>query len=103
MHPNQIHNKYINTKLEEGIRFCPSTRKNESLMFFSADLSVDNIAQKVRSIDVMKDVAHILRKEIKFVLLVSKSIVMHLIYKTHVPMERLNKMQKHLATLGLEL
>ena len=51
-------------KLGEGINFCPSTRKNE-LMFFSADLSLDVIAQKVRSTDVIKDAALILRKEIK--------------------------------------
>ena len=48
MHPNQIHNDQVNSfliqKLGEGIKFYPSTRKNESLMFFSADLSADDIA-----------------------------------------------------------
>ena len=68
MFPNQILNyqvkSFLMQKLGEGIKFCPSTRKNE-LMFFSADLSLDVIAQKVRSIDVIKDAALILRKEIK--------------------------------------
>ena len=41
-------------------------------MFFSADLSANDIARKVRSICIIKDAAHILRKKIKFVLLVSK-------------------------------
>ena len=34
-------------------------------MFLSVDLSVDDIARKMRSIDIMKDTVHILRKEIK--------------------------------------
>ena len=69
IHPNQIHNYHVKSfliqKLGEGIRFCPSTQKNELLMFLSVDLSVDDIARKVRSIDIMKDTVHILRKEIK--------------------------------------
>ena len=67
MLPNYILNyqvkSFLMQKLGEGINFCPSTRKNE--LFFSADLSLDVIAQKVRSTDVIKDAALILRKEIK--------------------------------------
>ena len=69
MHPNQIHNYQVKSfliqKLGEGIKFCSSARKNESLMFFLADLSADDIARKVRSIDVIKNASHILREEIK--------------------------------------
>ena len=69
MHPNQIHNYQVKSflilKLGEGIKFCPSTLKNESLMFLSANLSADDIAQKVKSIDVIKDTAHILCKKLK--------------------------------------
>ena len=52
LHPNQIHNYQVKSfllqNLGKGIKFCPSTQKNESLMFFSANLSVDDVAQKVR-------------------------------------------------------
>ena len=69
MHLNQIHNfqakSFLIQNLGVGITFCLSTWKNESLMFFSANLSADDIARRVQSIDVIKDVAHILRKEIK--------------------------------------
>ena len=38
IHPNQIYNYHVQSfliqKLGEGIRFCPSTRKNKSFMFF---------------------------------------------------------------------
>ena len=69
IHPNQIHNYQVKLfliqKLGEGIKFCPSTRKNQYLNLFSADLSADDVARKVRLIDVIKDAAHILRKDIK--------------------------------------
>ena len=69
MHPNQIHNYQVKSfliqNLGEGIKFCPLTRKNESSMFSSTNQSVDDITQKVGSIDVIKDAAHILGKAIK--------------------------------------
>ena len=67
IHPNQIHNyqlkSFLIQNLDVGIKFCPSTRKND--FFFSADLSADDIAQKIWPTDVIKDAAHTLRKEIK--------------------------------------
>ena len=69
VHPNQIHNYqvklFLKDKLSDAVKFCPSTRKNESLMFFSATLLAEDIARKVRSIDVVKDAACILREEMK--------------------------------------
>ena len=69
IHPNQIYNYQVKSllkqKLCEGINSCSSTRKNEYLMLFSASLSADDVAQKVRSMDVIKDAAHILHKKIK--------------------------------------
>ena len=69
MHPNQIHNYQVKSfmiqKLGEGIKFCLSTWKNKSLTFCSANLSANDIARKVQSIEVIKDAAHILQKEIK--------------------------------------
>ena len=108
MHPSQIRNYQVKSfliqKLGEGIKFCSSTRKNKSFMFFSADLSADDIAGKVRSIGVIKDAAHILRKEIKsFTFGLKKSIVIYLIYKTHGSMERLKEMHKHVLQHYLTL
>ena len=48
---------------------------------YKVDLSVDEIARKVRSIDIIKDAVHILRKEIM-------SCTFGLENKTHGPMER---------------
>ena len=60
VHPNQIH-KRSRVMTSSFI----STRKNEPLMFFSAALSAEDIAKKVRSIDVIKDAARILQEEMK--------------------------------------
>ena len=69
VHPSQIHHyqikSFLKEKLGDTVKFCPSTRKNESLMFFSAALSAEDIAKKVQSIDVIKDAARILREEMK--------------------------------------
>ena len=45
--------------------FVHQQRKTNLLCFFSANISADDIAQKVRSIDVIKDAGHISSKEIK--------------------------------------
>ena len=69
IHSNQIHNNQVKSfliqKLGEGIEFCSSTRKKESLKSFSVDLWADDIAWKEQSIDFIKDAVHILCKEIK--------------------------------------
>ena len=81
MHPNQIHNYQVKSflilKLGEGIKICPSTLKNESLMFLSANLSADDIAQKVQSIDVIKDTAHLLCKKLKVLYFWSRKKVLY--------------------------
>ena len=44
--PNQMYNYQVKSFLilGEGIKFCPSTRQNKSLMFFSLDLLADDIS-----------------------------------------------------------
>ena len=50
--------------MEHSIKFCPSSRKNESLLLFSSSLTPDAMAAKIRSIDIIKDAALILRDEL---------------------------------------
>lgn len=63
-----IHNSEIKSflvkKYGESIIFCPSKRRNESLMFFSSTLTAETLASKIRSQDAVKDAADILRKDL---------------------------------------
>ena len=45
----------------DRIRFCPSDRRNESLMIYSSELTPDVLANHIRSNDVIKEAAKILR------------------------------------------
>ena len=66
--PEEIQNKEVKGLLMEhfcdSIKLCPSSRKKESLLLFSSSLTPDAMAAKIRSIDIIKDAALILRDEL---------------------------------------
>ena len=48
----------------DSIKFCPSSRKKQSLLLFSSSVTPDDMAANIRSIDIIKDAALILRDEL---------------------------------------
>lgn len=64
-----IHNNEVKIFLvrvyKDKIRFCDSNRKNEPLMVFSADLTPEVLAAKIRSQDTVKSAGTILRGSLK--------------------------------------
>ena len=51
-------------KFGDIIKFSKPTRKNEPLMFFPSNLSAEDITARVRSIDIIKEAALILREKL---------------------------------------
>lgn len=49
---------------QDTIRFCPPKQKNEPLLVFSASISPEDLASKLRSIDAVRNAGEILRKEL---------------------------------------
>ena len=45
----------------DDIQFSPSTVKNQSLLVFSSKLTIQDVVEKVRSINVIRDAASTLR------------------------------------------
>ena len=51
-------------ELADRVRFCDSERKNESSMVFSTHLSPEMLSKKIRSINMLKESAAMLRQEL---------------------------------------
>ena len=47
-----------------SIQFCPSERKNESLMVFSSEIELQDIVKKMRSLDNIKTAAATIRQSL---------------------------------------
>ena len=47
-----------------SIQFCPSERKNESLMVFSSEIELQDIVKKMRSLDNVKTAAATIRQSL---------------------------------------
>ena len=65
---NFLSNKEIKLFLVElfgsSIQFCPSERKNESLMVFSSEIELQDIVKKMRSLDNIKTAAATIRQSL---------------------------------------
>ena len=51
----------------EEIQFICSKRKNESMILFSSKLTVEDVVQKMKSIDIVKDTARMIRQSLNTV------------------------------------
>ena len=56
---------YLTEHFDTKIQFCPSERRNESLFVFSSTLSLEDVVKKLRSVNVMKEAAEIIREALK--------------------------------------
>ena len=68
IYPLEIHNfqvkEYLIEHYGDRVKFSPSSKKNEALLFFSSNLSTEEISKKVRPIDIMKEATQTLRESL---------------------------------------
>ena len=68
-HENIISNKdvklFICEYFEDQVQFVNLECKNEKMMVFSAKLTIEDVIVKLRSINIVKDTAEMIRKSLK--------------------------------------
>ena len=64
---NRDDKKFLLDHYGDKIQFCPSHRANEPEMFFSLEISVKDIAAKMRDMNFVKSCGEILREALRIV------------------------------------